>query len=305
MRKSNICKVLTEQRYMRKQRQKEQKKKNPLRNKDIKHLTHQEIKSVQALHSKATHRNINHQKNKKMYQTCTCYSDVLGLNAFKEYTDEEITKAYRKIALTIHPDKWQNSNANRYMQIINKAKEVLIEINHNEFDKYEEMENHNCEEFEDAEYKIKQLLKEKEPADTQEKEPANTPKKPNIQDILISDSEDDYPIFAQEIPKPKQNSNSPKKKESKAHIRRNSLQNVKAPPGRKLEKIISHIVHNKGLKFQFKWEGISIKTDGPLKIALDNPKQLKEYMTRLKKESPRKHSFLIKTYPEIINVYSN
>ncbi len=51
------------------------------------------------------------------------YYEVLGIA--KNATDEEIKKAYRKLAKKYHPDLQNNSNCQDKMRQINEAYEIL------------------------------------------------------------------------------------------------------------------------------------------------------------------------------------
>lgn len=232
--------------------------------------------------------------NSTMYNLCTCFNDVLLLDAFKEHTNSEIKKAFHKTSLMLHPDKWSDEKATEYMQVINKAQQVLISINNNRANTDEEMTDHDCDLFIEVENTLKTMINERSPQETNNYETEN-------KSIFTENmDDDDYPILAQKIPK-----REVRKSKQGRESRRDSLKNLKPPPGKKIEKIISHIVHNKGLKFQIKWTGVKIILDGPLRFVLDYPDQLVEYMVRIKKESIRKHNFLVRTYPEILDAIRN
>lgn len=88
-----------------------------------------------------------------------CFLAILLLNTKETPKQKTIEKVFRRIALTIHPDKCKEHNrqeANQMMQQLVQAKNVLIKLITGQ-EIFEDEVNHNCDTFTEAARIIRKL----------------------------------------------------------------------------------------------------------------------------------------------------
>lgn len=231
---------------------------------------------------------------------CNCYKKILLLDQVRDLNIRKLNKNYKRIAISLHPDKCNHPNANKYMQLVSMAHRELKTIVKPELATDQpSTSTHDCLEYAFATNGIKNIIKGK----NNNNENTFTHTKPEV--ITIDDDENDYTDNSTHCHQNKSDLNNDTHNYSneKQHTKENTYkgkQKIHKEQGFKdgqIEQIIDHFYRPDGLKFRCKWKGYIIKTLESLNTIMLHTRALKMYLADLQNSRPRKFGALINKHP--------